>query len=60
MTVLVAVAAAEEAISWNVTPPAPLEVGTKEYGPGGVTITPAGSPDSVTLMLPLNPLTGSA
>ena len=57
--VLELMAALLEAASWKDTPCAGPVVDML-YGPDGVAVTPAGSPDIVTVTVPVNPFNGVA
>lgn len=53
MTVLLPSAALVEAANWNATWGSPGP--DRENGPAGTVVTPAGIPESVKLIVPVNP-----
>jgi len=57
--VLEVTAAAVDAPSWTEAPCTGPLVDTV-YGPDGVAVTPAGSPDIVTVTVPVKPFSGVA
>ncbi len=54
VTVLVPAAADEEAANWTETFDG-VPVGENDERPEGIVVTPAGSPDTLNRIVPLNP-----